>query len=269
MPELLEVEYFRRLAERCAGRTILHIDVPDAHALADGRSPRSLRQAVVGRRIELARRHGKLLVLETDGPALGLRFGMTGGLVVDGELAIDRLLYSPGTFGTAWVRFGIRFDEGELLFHDPRRFGRVSLDPDESRMGPDAMAVTAAELGRALATRGPAPGPALKARLLDQSAIAGIGNLLGDEILWRASLAPSRPGCAGSTATWWPRWRTSSSAAAPTPVTSWPSVISAAAARRTGARSSARRSEAARPGGAHGTSTEQTEHPEFPRAATR
>ena len=193
MPELLEVEYFRRLAERCAGRTILHIDVPAAHALADGRSPRSLRQAVVGRRIELARRHGKLLVLETDGPALGLRFGMTGGLVVDGELAIDRLLYSPGTFGTAWVRFGIRFDEGELLFHDPRRFGRVSLDPDESRMGPDAMAVTAAELGRALATRGPAPGPALKARLLDQSAIAGIGNLLGDEILWRASLAPSRP----------------------------------------------------------------------------
>ena len=182
MPELLEVEYFRRLAERCAGRTILHIDVPDAHALADGRSPRSLRQAVVGRRIELARRHGKLLVLETDGPALGLRFGMTGGLVVDGELAIDRLLYSPGTFGTAWVRFGIRFDEGELLFHDPRRFGRVSLDPDESRMGPDAMAVTAAELGRALATRGPAPGPALKARLLDQSAIAGIGNLLGDEM---------------------------------------------------------------------------------------
>jgi len=196
--------------------------------------------------------------------------------VVDGELASTACLYSPGTFGTAWVRFGIRFDEGELLFHDPRRFGRSQPDPDESRMGPDAMAVTAGRAREALATRGPAPGPALKARLLDQSAIAGIGNLLGDEILWRASLAPSRPARSLAPAELRRLHRHL--------VATLADLLErgrlphrdlmaerhlGGAARRTGARSSARRSEAARPGGAHGTSTEQTEHPEFPRAATR
>ena len=58
-------------------------------------------------------------------------------------------------------------------------------------LGPDALTITLAQLRVALATRG--SGPPLKARLLDQSRVAGIGNLLADEILWRAGLAPGRP----------------------------------------------------------------------------
>ncbi len=73
---------------------------------------------------------------------------------------------------------------------DPRRLGGVQLDPDTGHLGVDALAVTPAAFRAALATsRAP-----LKAWLLDQGHVAGIGNLLADEILWRAGLDPARPG---------------------------------------------------------------------------
>jgi formamidopyrimidine-DNA glycosylase len=80
-------------------------------------------------------------------------------------------------------------DGGRLIVHDPRRLGGVSLDPDLSGLGPDATAVGVADLTAAL-DGSSAP---LKARLLDQSRIAGIGNLIADELLWRAGLSPQRP----------------------------------------------------------------------------
>lgn len=197
VPELLEVECYRRLAERALDRPIAGVRVPDRHSLAAGESPSRLGRALAGRRLAAARRRGKLLLLDLDSAAprtLGLRFGMTGGLTVDGKLAIDKLLYSSGSYGPQWVRFRVLFaDGGELALHDPRRLGRVELDPDEHRLGPDAWSITLAELAAALASRGvrtPAP---IKARLLDQSHLAGLGNLLVDELLWRAGLRPTRP----------------------------------------------------------------------------
>ena len=143
-----------------------------------------------------ARRIGKLLLLDTDGgPTLGLRFGMTGGLVVDGNEALDRLRYGPGVFNEKWVRARFTFDDGgELLMHDPRRFGSLELAPDESRLGPDALTVSLGELRAALAIAPGRSGVAapLKARFMDQERLAGVGNLLADEILWRAGLAPGR-----------------------------------------------------------------------------
>ncbi len=92
------------------------------------------------------------------------------------------------------MRLRVRFaDGGVLALHDPRRFGRVSLDPDEDLLGPDAAAITVAGLRHALASPVAGGGPPLKARLLDQSRLAGVGNLLADEILWRASLSPLAP----------------------------------------------------------------------------
>jgi len=76
-----------------------------------------------------------------------------------------------------------------LRMQDARRLGGVELDPDEERLGPDAGDVGAAELGRIL-SRSAAP---LKARLMDQARLAGLGNLLTDELLWRAGLDPARP----------------------------------------------------------------------------
>jgi formamidopyrimidine-DNA glycosylase len=93
------------------------------------------------------------------------------------------------------VRARISFaDGGHLLLHDPRRFGSLELAPNESRLGPDALTITLGELGAALggtAARGIRSAP-LKAQLLDQERVAGIGNLLADEILWRAGLDPGR-----------------------------------------------------------------------------
>ena len=88
------------------------------------------------------------------------------------------------------MRWSTRFaDGGVLAVRDPRRLGGVTLDPDLGRIGPDALAVTTSGLARAL----DGSMTALKARLLDQSRVAGIGNLIADEVLWRAGLSPVRP----------------------------------------------------------------------------
>ncbi len=146
---------------------------------------------LIGRRLVGARRIGKLLLLDVDGgPVVGVRFGMTGSLFVDGIDAVGQLLYSSGRYDPAWDRWSVTFaDGGRLVVHDPRRLGGVSLDPDVSRLGPDAASLGVAGLGRALAGSS-AP---LKARLLDQSRVAGVGNLIADEVLWRAGLSPLRP----------------------------------------------------------------------------
>ena len=75
-----------------------------------------------------------------------------------------------------------------MLF-DKRRLGRIRLNPDTAALGPDAERVTPAEF-RQLIMKGTV---AVKARLLDQSAIAGVGNLLADEALWRAKVPPATP----------------------------------------------------------------------------
>jgi formamidopyrimidine-DNA glycosylase len=196
MPEILEVELYRGLAEKALGRTIEKVWMVDARYGRGGTTPRRLQSALKGHVFTEARRRGKLLLLDTDdGPTLGVRFGMTGGLVVDSVEALDRLLYGPGVFGEQWVRARFTFaDGGHLALHDPRRFGSLELAPDEGRLGPDALTITLAELGAALegtAARGLRAAP-LKAQLLDQGRVAGVGNLLADEMLWRAGLDPGR-----------------------------------------------------------------------------
>lgn len=190
MPELAEVEYYRRLAETALHREITKVDAPDAWFLKGGLTAAGLRRAVVGRPFTEARRIGKLLLLETGGgPVVGLRFGMTGVLLVDRSRGVDELLYSSRRDEPAWDRVTFRFlDGGDLRIRDPRRLGGVVLDPDEGRLGVDARALTLAGLRAALATsRAP-----LKARLMDQAKVAGVGNLAADELLWRAGLDPAR-----------------------------------------------------------------------------
>ena len=80
-------------------------------------------------------------------------------------------------------------DGGTLRLFDKRRLGRVRLDPDVDALGPDAGEIGVADF-RDRVGRGTAP---LKARLLDQSVLAGVGNLLVDQTLWQARLDPRRP----------------------------------------------------------------------------
>ena len=196
MPEGIEVELYRRLADQALGRPIAAVRAPDDWYLKGGTTRAQVQGALEGRSFVGDRRIGKLLLLEIgasgddEGGLLGLRFGMTGLLEVDDRRAIGELEYSSRRRDPAWVRFEVGFrDGGSLRMFDPRRLGGVQLDPPIERMGRDAFGVGAAELGRILhGSQAP-----LKARLMDQAHLAGLGNLLTDEILWRAGLDPARP----------------------------------------------------------------------------
>ena len=192
MPEILEIEFYRLHAEAALGRTVSTVHAGDAWYLKEGLDEATLRSALDGRTLTAARRRGKLLLLDTDegeGPVLGLRFGMTGRLIVDHGAALDDLTYGSNRDVPAWDRFRLDFAQGgDLRIRDPRRLGGVLLDPDEDRLGPDALTLTLRQLREALGTS-TAP---LKARLMDQERVAGLGNLLTDEILWRAGLDPAR-----------------------------------------------------------------------------
>lgn len=195
MPEMIEVEAYRALAERSAlGRPVRAVEAPDAWYLKRGLVAEEL-EVLVGCTFGAARRRGKVLLLDTvlprggEGPVLGLRFGMTGRLVVDGSPGVEHLRYSSSLALARYDRFVVLFaDGGDLRLRDPRRLGGVELGPAEHRLGVDAATITLAQLGQALGTsRAP-----LKARLMDQAHVAGVGNLIADEVLWRAGLAPAR-----------------------------------------------------------------------------
>ena len=189
VPEILEVERYRQAADVVVGRSIAAVSAPDAWFLKRGLGQDEVVAALTGRRVTAVRRRGKLLMLDTDGPVLGLRFGMTGRLIVDDGMPIAGLEYGPDRTDPTWRRFGLTFaDGGSLAMDDARRLGGIELWPDEAALGPDALSITRRQLASALAG-GRAP---IKAVLLDQHRIAGIGNLLADEVLWRVGIDPAR-----------------------------------------------------------------------------
>ena len=180
MPELPDVELARRfIEERALGRRIAAVDDSDTW-VSRPHAPGEIAAALTGATLTDAHRHGKSMWIETDrGPVLGLHLGMTGGIRMDED---------PDPRG--WDRFALEFEDGgRMALHDMRRLGRAVLDPDLSGLGPDAGEVSRAEF-RERVGRGTSP---IKARLMDQGVIAGIGNLMADEILWRARINPLTP----------------------------------------------------------------------------
>jgi formamidopyrimidine-DNA glycosylase len=189
VPEILEVELYRRQAEAIVGRTISGVETPDDWYLKGVDAP-TVSAALRGRTVVAARRRGKLLLLDTDGPVVGLRFGMTGRLAVDGQAPLFELEYASATDHPRWDRFALVFaGGGRLRVQDPRRLGGVLLEPDEDSLGPDALGLTLRQLRAGLAG---ASAP-IKAALLDQARVAGIGNMLADEVFWHARIDPARP----------------------------------------------------------------------------
>src|SRR3954454_9115904 len=181
MPELPEAERARTTIERGALlRRIVDVDDADSYVCRP-HAPGEIADALVGRELIAAHRRGKAMWVETsdDGPVLGLHLGMAGRIALDEE---------PAPQG--WDRFVVHFEDGgRLALRDKRRLGRARLEPDLAALGPDAAEITRDEF-RARVGRGGAP---LKARLMDQSVIAGVGNLLADEVLWQARESPLRP----------------------------------------------------------------------------
>jgi formamidopyrimidine-DNA glycosylase len=178
MPELPEAERARLTLEAASGRLIADVDDRDSYVCRP-HAPGELADALRGHRLADAHRLGKFLWVQTeDGPTLGLHLGMTGRIVLDPP--------EPSRFD----RFTLFFEDGgRLALRDKRRLGRARLNPDHAHVGPDAQLVTRDEFRQRIG-RGRAP---VKARLLDQRAISGVGNLLADQALWQARLDPRRP----------------------------------------------------------------------------
>lgn len=188
MPELPDVEGFRRyLARHARGRRIARVEALDAELVRNG-SPQALGRALNGARFGTPRRHGKWLIAPVGDVELLLHFGMTGRL--------------------RWVRSGSdqereRFDRvifvvdgGELRYNNMRRLGGVWLARDAAErehvtgpLGPDAARLAREEFHQLLAGRR----GAVKSAMMDQRLLAGVGNLLSDEVLWRARLHPATP----------------------------------------------------------------------------
>jgi formamidopyrimidine-DNA glycosylase len=179
MPELPEAERARGALQTVLGRRIARVDDADTYVCRP-HAPGEIAAGLVGHTLATARRRGKFLWAESaDGPVLGLHLGMSGHIVVDG-----------GGDVSPYDRFAIEFDDGtRLALRDKRRLGRAMLNPDFSHVGPDAADVGREDFRRLIG----AGNTAVKARLLNQHAISGIGNLLADQALWQARIAPGRP----------------------------------------------------------------------------
>jgi len=184
MPELPEVETFKRYLDSTSlHQRIFNVEVRDAYVLKHI-SARGLALRLKGRRFENSHRHGKhLFVRSGDELWLRLHFGMTGWLQY-----LKRDEETPNT-ARVLFRFG---NNRRLAFDDQRKFGEVELikNVDEflqtRGIGPDALEITLSEFKLILGKhRG-----AVKAILLNQQLIAGIGNLYADEILFRARMHP-------------------------------------------------------------------------------
>jgi len=189
MPELPEVETLRRdLSERVLGRTFVEVWVsPEAARLVQGQSPEEFRQALVGRRIEDIGRRGKYL-----------DFNLSDGqhLVVHRRMSGNFLHRRNGAAPDPYLRALFRLDDGsELRYCDMRKFGSMWLVADPATvlagLGPEPLEpdFTPAELERRVGHRA----ASIKAVLLDQRTIAGLGNLYSDEALFAARIHPQRP----------------------------------------------------------------------------
>ena len=176
MPELPEVEtVVRSLAPHLPGRKILHAEFSSKFVTPGDRQ--SLARRVKGRTIHSIRRHGKFILIELDRGVLSVHLGMTGKLLFDGARG-------PHSYGI------LELDRGVLIYDDPRQFGRIEWSNDVperiARLGPEPLAISLDEFTHELRRRK----GRLKALLLNQRFLRGLGNIYADEALFRARLHP-------------------------------------------------------------------------------
>ena len=205
MPELPEVEtVVRQLEPEVEGRQIERLEVLDPR-WSRPMPPEQLSTEVSGSRIERLGRRGKYILMHLDGErTLVMHLRMTGNLILrEGEAMLDpsegrRLYESERSTEERHLRARFALDDGrELWFTDPRRFGEAFLIDDSrleerfAKLGVEPLSpeFTPQALGEMAAGR-TAP---LKSFLLDQSGVAGVGNIYADEALFRAELHPLSP----------------------------------------------------------------------------
>jgi len=188
MPELPEVESFRKIADRVlVGHRLSNVWAAQDDIVIDGVSPRTLVAKLKGRTVVRTDRRGKYAWLELDkGPHPVFHFGMTGWFE---EAGLD----DPRG---KYVKLDLATSSGRVVYDNRRRLGRIRLvddplaEPTIGKLGFDPLLepITARELADRLAKR---KGP-IKALLLDQSFVAGVGNWIADDVLYASRIAPRR-----------------------------------------------------------------------------
>jgi formamidopyrimidine-DNA glycosylase len=192
VPELPEVETVRaRLEPKLVGRRLADVDIYDAR-LTRPYDPAEVAAELRGERVAALDRRGKYLVVRFEsGRVLLIHLRMTGQLLHTNG--------GPSPADDRHRRAVVRLDDGsDVIYRDMRRFGTwLLVEPEEltpyldARVGGEPLApgFTSKRLADALAGRR-AP---IKAVLLDQRRLAGVGNIYADEALWRARIHPLRP----------------------------------------------------------------------------
>jgi formamidopyrimidine-DNA glycosylase len=200
MPELPEVETVARgLHKSVAGRRILSVRLGKSDFIDD---PTAVEQHVPGRQIEAVERYGKFMLLRLSartnaGAGCANGAAETASLLVHlgmtGQLAPFASAQPYAKHTHAWFEL----DDGrELRYTDPRRFGRMAylsgaqLAEELAAFGADPLLVTAEDFASRIRSRN----AQIKALLLDQSVLRGVGNIYADESLWRAKIHPARRG---------------------------------------------------------------------------
>ena len=176
MPELPEVETVTRSIARVVGRRIVSAEFRCLRILRG--DPDRMSAALAGRRIQGVRRRGKFIVMELDGgECLTVHLGMTGKLLLNG---------TPGRHTHAVLNL----DRGVLRYEDQRQFGKLEVSrglPERvEKLGPEPLEVTLEEFAARLKRRK----ARIKAVLLDQHFVRGMGNIYADEALFRAGIHP-------------------------------------------------------------------------------
>ncbi len=190
MPEFVEVEAYRRTAEPLVGESIDGIEVADDRILRRA-EPAFVYGVLGGATIECTRRIGKVLLLDVSGGhTMSLTFGLRGWLSLDGRIARPSGGWRDRSPNEEHVRLRLEVGGRLLELEDQLRMATLEIDIDDERLGVDVMELTKAQLAELLGrtTR------AVKTLLMDQRRIAGIGNLIADEILYQGGIDPRRPG---------------------------------------------------------------------------
>jgi formamidopyrimidine-DNA glycosylase len=177
MPELPEVEtVVRTLRPAVVGRRIVSAEFRGLRVLIG--SPIKTARALTGKKIIAVERYGKFIAIRLDRGYLVVHLGMTGRLLIDGELS-------------KWTHAIFTLDRGSIVYEDPRQFGRIeygeTLPARVAALGPEPLEVTLEDFSKRVKRRSP-----VKAVLLNQAVVRGVGNIYADEALFRAGVNPKR-----------------------------------------------------------------------------
>jgi len=177
MPELPEVEtVVRTVRPHLEGRRIVAVELTSRHVTPGNRA--AVVRRLIGRTMLSVERHGKFIqiALAEDAGYLTIHLGMTGKLLIDAKVV-------EHTYGI------FTLDQGALLYHDPRQFGTIEwtakVSPRVAKLGPEPLKISLEEFRERLKRK-----TRMKSLLLNQTFLAGVGNIYADESLFAAGIHP-------------------------------------------------------------------------------